>query len=221
MNPGVPDLVFDLDGTLIDSAPDLHAAVNKLLGADRRRLLDYAELVKMIGDGVPMLVRRAYEATGGVPDDFDAKVERYRALYGAALADRTTPFPGVAETLDRLQRTGHRMAVCTNKPRDPTLQILEALGLARYFAAVAGGDSLPVRKPDGGHLTGTLQMMGSRPEDAVMIGDSRNDVMVARNAGVAVIVVSYGYRREPVEELGADIVVDRFAEIPDALARLA
>lgn len=215
------DLVFDLDGTLIDSAPDLHAAVNRLLGAEGRRLLDYAELVRMVGDGVPVLVRRAYEATGGVPQDIDDKVERYHALYGAALADRTVPFPGVVETLEALQAAGHRMAVCTNKPHRATVEILEALGLAGFFSTVAGGDSLPVRKPDAGHLLGTLNMLGAKPGRAVMIGDSRNDVAVARNAGVPVIAVSYGYRREPVEELGADIVIDSFAEIPAALARLS
>lgn len=220
MNRPPYDLVFDLDGTLIDSAPDLHAAVNRLLGPDGRRLLDYAELVRMVGDGVPVLVRRAYEATGGIPEDIDEKIERYHALYGAALADLTAPFPGVVETLEALQAAGHRMAVCTNKPHRATTEILETLGLRGFFAAVAGGDSLPVRKPDPGHLLGTLDMLGAGPDRAVMIGDSRNDVAVAHAAGVPAIAVSYGYRREPVEELGADVVVDRFEDVPRALGRL-
>ena len=214
------DLVFDLDGTLIDSAPDLHAAVNRLLASEGRRPLEYSELVRMVGDGVPALVRRAYEATGGLPEDIEDRVERYRALYGAALADRTAPYPGVVETLQSLRSTGHRMAVCTNKPEGPTVEILEALGLLGFISVVAGGDSLPVRKPDPGHLLGTLERLGSSPDRAVMIGDSRNDVAVARAAGVPVIAVSYGYRREPVEELGADVVVDSFGEIPAALRRL-
>lgn len=219
---GTPEaLVFDLDGTLIDSAPDLHACVNQLLESEGRRLLDLPELVRMVGDGVPMLVRRAYEATGGMPDDFEARVERYRALYGAALADKTAPYPGVVETLERLRGGGHRMAVCTNKPYDPTMAILEALGLARFFTAVAGGDSLPVRKPDPGHLLGTLEMLGSGPDRAVMIGDSLNDIQVAVEAGVRSIAVSYGYRKQPVDELGADIVIDSFADIPLALERLS
>ena len=215
-----PELVFDLDGTLIDSVPDLHACVNKLLEAESRRLLDIPELTRMVGDGVPALVRRAFEATGGVPDNLEDCVARYLALYGAALADKTMPYPGVVETLALLQDAGHRMAVCTNKPYGPTTEILGALGLAPFFSAVAGGDSLPVRKPDAGPLLGLLDMLGSAPDRAVMIGDSLNDIQVAINAGVRSIAVSYGYRKQPVEELGADIVIDSFADIPEALGRL-
>lgn len=214
------DLVFDLDGTLIDSAPDLHACINRLLVSDRRRSLSLDELVGMVGDGVPALVRRAYEATGGIPDDIENRITHYRALYGDALADRSVPYPGVAETLAQLSETGHRMAVCTNKPFAPTMQILNAFGLARFFGAVAGGDTLPVRKPDPGHLLGLLELLGSSPEHAVMIGDSHNDIQVAIDAGVRSIAVSYGYRKQPVEELGADMIVDRFADIPQAIARL-
>jgi phosphoglycolate phosphatase len=221
MTESPPELVFDLDGTLIDSVPDLHACINRLLDSEGRRLLELPELTRMVGDGVPALVRRAYEATGGVPDDFEDCVRRYLGLYGAALADRTVPYPGVMDTLERLERAGHRMAVCTNKPQGPTMEILEALGLARFFAAVAGGDSLPVRKPDAGHLLGLLEMLDSGPDRAVMIGDSLNDIQVATNAGVRSIAVSYGYRKQPVEELGADIVVDSFSDIPEALAKLS
>lgn len=215
-----PDLVFDLDGTLVDSAPDLHAALNRLMETLGRRGLDLSEVILMIGDGVPMLVRRGLQATGGVPDDYDGILERYQAIYGAAVADLTAPFPGVVETLGALQRAGHRMAVCTNKPEAASHAVLEALDLAGFFSAVAGGDSLPVRKPDAGHLLGTLEMLGSAPGRAVMIGDSHNDIQVALNARVRSIAVSYGYRRQPVEELGADIVIDNFADVPAALRRL-
>ena len=221
MTESPPELVFDLDGTLIDSVPDLHACINRLLDSEGRRLLEIPELTRMVGDGVPVLVRRAYEATGGLPDNLEDRVRRYLVLYGAALADKTVPYPGVLETLELLRRAGHRMAVCTNKPYGPTMEILGALGLAQYFSAVAGGDSLPVRKPDAGHLLGLLEMLGSGPDRAVMIGDSRNDIQVAVNAGVRSIAVSYGYRRQPVEELGADIVVDSFSDIPEALAKLS
>ncbi|MCK5621039.1 MAG: phosphoglycolate phosphatase [Alphaproteobacteria bacterium] len=220
MTNNPPDLVFDLDGTLIDSAPDLHAALNRLMETQGRRMLVLSEVIPMIGDGVPMLVRRALEATGGVPGDYDEILARYHVIYGSAVADLTTIFPGVAETLETLHRAGHRMGICTNKPEAATHAVLEALDLARYFSAVAGGDSLAVRKPDAGHLLGTLDMLGSAPERAVMIGDSHNDIQVAINAAVRSIAVSYGYRRAPVEELGADIVVDNFADIPAALARL-
>ena len=220
MTDNPPDLVFDLDGTLIDSAPDLHAALNRLMATLDRRMLDLSEVIPMIGDGVPMLVTRALEATGGVPGDYDDILKRYHVIYGSAVADLTTIFPGVPETLAALQQAGHRMGVCTNKPEAATHAVLAALGLAGYFSAVAGGDSLPVRKPDAGHLLGTLDMLGSAPERAVMIGDSHNDIQVAINAKVRSIAVSYGYRRQPVEELGADIIVETFADIPGALARL-
>ncbi|UCH75846.1 MAG: phosphoglycolate phosphatase [Rhodospirillales bacterium] len=221
MMAGPLDLVFDLDGTLIDSAPDLHACLNRLLGREGRRRLELAEVVTMVGDGVPALVRRAYEATGGLPDNIDECIETYRGLYGDALADRTAPYPGVLETLALLSEAGHRMGVCTNKPHAPTLAILHALGMARFFDTVAGGDTLPVRKPDAGHLLGLLEMLGSQPDRAVMIGDSHNDIQVAINAGVRSIAVSYGYRKQPVETLGADLIVDRFSDIPEALTKLS
>lgn len=220
MTENPPDLVFDLDGTLIDSAPDLHAALNRLMETQGRRLLDLSQVIAMIGDGVSMLVRRAFEATGGVPGDFDEQLKRYHAIYGAAVARLTAPYPGVMETLTSLHEAGHRMAICTNKPEQATHAVLEALGLARFFSAVAGGDSLPVRKPDAGHLLGTLAMLDSRPQRAIMIGDSHNDILVAINARVRSIAVSYGYRHQPVEELGADIVIDSFSEVPEALGRL-
>jgi len=220
MKTGPYDLVFDLDGTLIDSAPDLHACLNRLLASERRRNLSLEEVVGMVGDGVPALVRRAYEATGGVPDDIEERIDRYRGIYGDALADKSAPYPGVVETLARLVDAGHRMAVCTNKPFAPTMKILDAFGLSRFFRSVAGGDTLPVRKPDAGHLLGLLKMLDSSPDRAVMIGDSGNDIQVAINAGVRSVAVSYGYRKQPVEELGADAVIDRIEELPDALQRL-
>ena len=217
----LPDLIFDLDGTLIDSAPDLHAALNRLMETLDRRELALSEVIPMIGDGVPVLVQRALDATGGIPGDYDEILKRYHGIYGSAVADLTTIFPGVEETLATLQDAGHRMGVCTNKPEAATHAVLKALNLARYFTAVAGGDSLPVRKPDAGHLLGTLNMLdGASPDRAVMIGDSHNDIQVAINAHVRSIAVSYGYRRAPVEELGADIIVDKFADIPEALTRL-
>ena len=221
MTNHLPDLIFDLDGTLIDSAPDLHAALNRLMETLDRRELALSEVIPMIGDGVPMLVQRALEATGGLPGDHDAILKRYHGIYGSAVADLTTIYPGVEETLGALHRAGHRMGICTNKPEAATHAVLNALNLARYFSAVAGGDSLAVRKPDAGHLLGALNMLdGATPDRAVMIGDSHNDIQVAVNAKVRSIAVSYGYRRHPVEELGADIVIDNFADIPGALARL-
>jgi len=220
MNTRPATLVFDLDGTLIHSAPDLHAALNRVLGEAGRDAVTLDQVTRMIGDGVPTLVQRGFDATGGPPDDPRPWLERFHVLYGRDSATLTTLYPGVMDTLEALATAGHRMAICTNKPIEPTRAVLRSFGLARFFAAIAGGDSLPVRKPSPGHLLGTLAMMDTGPERAVMIGDSPNDVATALNAGIPVIAVAYGYRRIPAEDLGADILIENFADVPDAIARL-
>ena len=134
---------------------------------------------------------------------------------------RSRPYPGVAKTLSELRSAGLRLAVCTNKPAAPSEALLASLGLAEFFSAVVGGDSLAVRKPDGRHLLATLARLGVAAGRAVMVGDSANDVAVARDAGVAVIVVSYGYGNTAARSLGADAVIDGFADLGRALERLA
>lgn len=220
MNASPATLVFDLDGTLIHSAPDLHAALNRVLGEAGRGAVTLDRVTRMIGDGVAVLVERGFEATGGPPDDPRAWLERFHALYGENSATLTTLYPGVMDTLASLHEAGHRMAICTNKPIEATRAVLRAFDLARFFAAVAGGDSLPTRKPSPGHLLGALAMMDAGPEGAVMIGDSPNDVATALNGAIPVIAVAYGYRRIPAEALGADILIENFSELPDAIARL-
>ncbi|MDA0664175.1 MAG: phosphoglycolate phosphatase [Proteobacteria bacterium] len=213
-------LVFDLDGTLVHSAPDLHAALNLTLADAGRPAVTLDQVTRMIGDGVAMLVSRGFEASGGPSPDPDGALDWFSTYYGRDASTLTTLYPGVRETLDRLRDSGHRMAVCTNKPAKPAMAVLEAFGLTEYFAAVAGGDTFPVRKPSPGHLLGTLAMMQSDPEHAVMVGDSPSDVQVALNAAVPVIAVAYGYRRIPAEDMGADILIDTFDQIPDALLKL-
>ncbi len=220
MNTGPATLVFDLDGTLIHSAPDLHAALNRMLGEAGRDAVTLDQVTRMIGDGVPALVSRGFEATGGPPDDPEAWLDRFHVLYGEDSATLTTLYPGVMDTLESLRAAGHRMAICTNKPIEATRAILQSFDLARFFAAVAGGDSLPVRKPSPGHLLGVLAMMDAGPEGAVMIGDSPADVATALNAAIPVIAVAYGYRRVAAEELGADVLIEQFAGVPGAIARL-
>jgi phosphoglycolate phosphatase len=213
-------LVFDLDGTLVDSAPDLHAALNRMLRDFGRDDVTLQQVTQMIGDGVAVLVERGFAATGGPADEPDAALARFRDYYSRDPSTLTTLFPGVIETLDGLRDAGYQMAVCTNKPADPARVVLEAFGLADYFTAVSGGDTFPMRKPSPGHLLGTLAMMDADPSGAVMVGDSPNDVHVALNAAIPVIAVSYGYRRVPAEEMGADVLIHRFADIPGALRRL-
>ncbi|NKB57284.1 MAG: phosphoglycolate phosphatase [Alphaproteobacteria bacterium] len=220
MNSPPRTLVFDLDGTLIHSAPDLAAALNLVLEEAGRDTVTLHQVTQMIGDGIAVLVERGFAATGGPADDQTARLDRFHHHYGKATADLTELYPGVLETLQALAAAGHRMALCTNKPAQATASVLEAFGLARFFEAVAGGDTFAVRKPSPGHLLGTLQMMDADPEHAVMIGDSPNDVQVALNAAIPAIAVSYGYRRVPAEEMGADILIDHFHEVPAALQQL-
>lgn len=215
MRLGRSALVFDLDGTLVDSAPDLHRSLNAVLAEAGRRPVALDDIRAMVGDGAAKLVEQGFADTGSPidPSALPALVGRFLHHYATGHHALTAPFPGVVETLTALYNQGVRLGVCTNKPYAPTMEILDNLGLTALFDAISGGDSLPVRKPDPGHLLGTLDLMGARVQDAAMIGDSYNDVAVARAAGVPVIVVAYGYSRTPPQQLGADIVVTAFSEI--------
>lgn len=217
-----PVLLCDLDGTLIDSVPDLTAAVGRLLAEMGRAPLPEDAVRRMVGDGVPKLIERALAASGGAPEPaaLDGIVARYLPIYESMMTARTRPYPGVAETLGALKAEGWRLAVCTNKPEGPSRGILAALGLAPLFEAVAGGDTFAVRKPDPGHVLGLLAAMAARPESAVMLGDGANDVRVARAAGLPVVAVASGYGPVPVEELDPDVVIAEIAELPGALDRL-
>lgn len=215
-------LLLDFDGTLVDSAPDLAAALNRVLAEQGRSSLGLAEVKAMIGDGVAKLVERGLAATGPRPpdDELASHVVRFLEIYGAAASIETRPYPGVVETLQSLKAEGWRLAVCTNKAAALTEQILADLDMAGLFEAVVGGDSLPVRKPHGGHLLGTLARLPDAPATAVMVGDSRNDLLSARDAGLPVVLVTYGYEAS-ARSLGADRVIDSFAELPAALSGLA
>ncbi len=214
-------LVFDLDGTLIDSAPDIAAALNALLAELALPPLPVTDVKRMIGDGIAVLVERAVAANGSKVDFSEDLVGRFRGHYYARLTEETRPFPGVAETLERLQAAGWRMAVCTNKLAAPAQRILKALGLDGYFGALAGGDSYATKKPAAEPLLGVLESLGAARSEALMVGDSPADVKAARNAGLPVVAVSYGYRRVAADALGADILIDEFTALPDAIARLS
>lgn len=215
MSRGRNVLIFDLDGTLVDSAPDLHRSLNAVLAEVGRRGVMLEDIRAMVGDGAARLVERGFAETGEPVDaaSMPALIQSFLRHYAAGEHALTHPFPGVADTLATLRAEGRRLGVCTNKPYGPTMEILDRLGWADLFDAVTGGDSLPVRKPDPGHLLGTLNIIGATVADAVMIGDSHNDVAVARALGVPALVVTYGYSRVPVQELGADAIFDAFDEI--------
>ena len=183
--------VFDLDGTLVDSAPDLHAALDRLMATKRLPGFARAEVVAMIGDGVRVLLERAYAARGITLDE--AGLQHFMTDYEANAAVLTRAFDGIPELLGGLRDAGWRLAVCTNKPEGAARVLLSGLGLDGHFSALGGGDSFPMRKPDPGHLRATLAAAGAAPEDAVMIGDHRNDIEAARGAGVRAIFAGWGY----------------------------
>ncbi len=213
-------IVFDLDGTLVDSSPDIAGAVNEVLAGSGRRTLTLSEVRGMVGDGTSALVMRAFAAADGGVEPAGTglanQVERFRAVYEARATRETRPYPGAVETVRALDGAGYRMALCTNKPDRPARAILEAFGLASCFRVVVGGETAPARKPDPRHLVAVLDRLGAGPEDAVMVGDGPNDVMVARALSVPVVLVSFGFARS-ADGLSGDAVIDRFADLPNAL----
>jgi len=215
------NVVFDLDGTLADSLPDLRTAVNAVLDGAGRRSIRLDETRRFVGRGSRELLRAAFEATGGPPADLDAVMDDWLTAYLSTVAAETRLFPGAREALDRLRDTGHGLALCTNKPEAPTRVLIEALGIADHFgAAVVGGDTLPVRKPDPAPLREALARIGGPHRPAVLVGDSITDAQTARNADIAFVAVPWGYRDRSVEELGADAVLASFEELPAVVRTL-
>ena len=213
-------LAFDLDGTLVDSVPDLTNSLNLVLQEHGYPPLTRDEVAPMVGDGVPALVARAFAARGGPAEEATEALPRYIAIYEANATNETRPYPGVVETLQQLRRCGYRTAVCTNKLQQATIAVLQGLGLAGLFDALAGGDRYPVRKPDPGHLTSLVRELGGSVERTAMIGDSENDAAAAHAASVPLVLMRYGYARAAVETLGAAAILDRFEELPRVLERL-
>ena len=213
-------LAFDLDGTLVDSVPDLTNSLNLVLHEHGYPPLTRDDVAPMVGDGVPALVARAFTARGGPVEEATEALPRYIAIYEANATNETRPYPGVIETLRHLRQSGYRTAICTNKLQQATIKVLQGLGLADLFDALAGGDRYPVRKPDPGHLTGLVRELGGAVERTAMIGDSENDAAAAHAAAVPLVLMRYGYARAALETLGAAAVLDRFDELPQALERL-
>ncbi len=216
-------IVFDLDGTLVDSLPDMLRAMNAFLARLGRPDVTLEDVKGWVGDGAKELVRRGLEASGGIPDQPLADlVRQYIDCYRGNAAHDTKPYPGVMETLHRLKQAGHRLAVCTNKPQALSDEVIEGLGMTGLFEAVIGGDAVPAKKPDAGHLRAALEAMGAYRAGeelrAVMVGDSINDVLAARGVGIPVVAVSFGYGRIEPRNLGADVLIDNFADLPKAAA---
>jgi len=213
-------LLFDLDGTLVDTLPDLTNAVNEALRERGYAPLLPQEVRPMIGDGMAMLLARGFAARGGARTEADAMQQRFLQIYEGVATANSHPYPGVAETLAALRERGYRTAVATNKPQRATEEVLQGVGLDALFDDVAGGDRYPYRKPDPRHLLFLIDEIGGDPRRAVMIGDSENDAAAARAAGLKLVLMRYGYARIDPAELGADRLLDHFDELPRALEAL-
>ena len=218
--PRLPDpvgLIFDLDGTLIDSAPDIHATANKVLGAEGLAPFAFETVKGFIGNGVGVLVARLLMSRGlpGSGPDHARLVAAFINTYEEAV-DLTTLYPNVLQALDALSGAGHPMAICTNKPARPALAVLRHFGLERYFPVIIGGDTLAQRKPDAAPLLHARAALGC--PDVLFIGDSEVDAETAAAARVAFVLFTEGYRKTAPEALGASAVFDDFAALP-ALVR--
>ena len=221
-----PTLIFDLDGTLADTSPDLLGATNAVLAARGRPRLNLDHLRHMVGFGAVALITQAMEASGApvTEGDLPPLIEIFLNHYRGHIADGTRLFPQVAETLAALKQQGARLGILTNKPQELTDLLLPRLGLEQLFSAVYRAGRKPYTKPDPrifhdvvAELSGT-GVAGGGP--SVMIGDSITDLTTARAAGATCILMSYGFTPVPARELGADLVLDEFRQLPDALRAL-
>jgi phosphoglycolate phosphatase len=215
-------LVFDLDGTLADTAADLTATLNVILAREGLPAVPLADARKLIGAGARTLIQRGFAAAGR-----DLAPERLQRLYGDFIAryddhiaDETRLFPGVEAALDRFEAAGFVFAVCTNKLENSSRLLLTALGLADRFRAICGQDTFKIAKPDRRIFDETVARAGGDPRHAIMIGDSATDIETARAAGAPVVAVDFGYTDQPIESFRPDRVISHFDELWQAVAAL-
>jgi len=212
-------IVFDLDGTLVDTAPDLVATLNHVLVRAGLRPVAYGAGRKMVGGGARLMIERALKAIGQEwpTTQVDRLMRDFIDHYAAHIAVQSKPFAGSETILDQLADSGHRLAVCTNKLEWLSIQLLDQLGLSNRFAAICGPDTFGSPKPDPKILLGTIERAGGSRERSVMIGDSITDVATARAAAIPVVIVDFGYSDIPVRDLGADRLISAFADLPAAV----
>jgi len=217
-----PIIVFDLDGTLVDTAPDLVATLNLIFEREGLPAVPYDEARKLIGGGARAMIVRGLEADRRTvtPERLDELFRDFVAHYTEHVADLSRPFPGVGEALDALSASGHHFAVCTNKFERQSLLLLDALKLSDRFKAICGQDTFGVAKPDPEMLRRTILAAGGDPASAIMIGDSETDVLTARAAGLPVIAVDFGYSERPVAEYAPDRLISHFSQLPQEIAGL-
>jgi phosphoglycolate phosphatase len=208
-------VIFDLDGTLIDSLPDVLGALNPVLEGAGRRPVTIDEGKLMVGGGAEPLIERAFDITGDAvaQEDVQSYVDAFGVNYQAVPARHTTIFDGVIPALEDLATRGYQLGICTNKPHTSAHTVLKALGLDRHFASCIGKAARPFHKPDRRHYDAVAEELGVAPENSLYIGDSETDVETARNAGVPIILVPFGYSRKPAADLGGDRLIAHFSEL--------
>ncbi|MEZ6022301.1 MAG: phosphoglycolate phosphatase [Hyphomonadaceae bacterium] len=215
-------IVFDLDGTLVDTAPDLVRALNETLDLEGLPHARLDQVRHMVGQGARILIERATAVSGVsfAPARLDQLTQAFVEFYRADIARHSTPFPGVVDALDTLAALGAKFAVCTNKRTDLSQQLLHALQLSERFSAIVGADAVAQRKPHPDHYRAAVTRAGGVVRRSVMVGDTAADVGAARGAGAPVAVVTFGYCDDGAEKLGADVLLDRFSELAPACRRL-
>jgi phosphoglycolate phosphatase len=216
-------VVFDLDGTLVETAPDLIEALNVLFAREQRQPLDYAHARNLIGGGARKMIEAGLKLQGHTaePGDVDRMFRVFVDYYSAHVADRSQPFPGLDAALDTLKAQGCRFAVCTNKLEDLSRQLLQALRLTHRFDAICGPDTFRIQKPDPDFLIRTIEAANGHPRQAVMVGDSGTDIATARAAGIPIVAVDFGYSETPVAELKPDRLISHFDQLAAAVMELA
>ncbi len=208
-------LIFDLDGTLVDTAPDLAAATNHVLASEGRRAVTMDEIRTMVGRGARRMIERGFAATGEplAPERMEPLFERFLAHYSAHIADESRLFPGVADLIARCRAAEIAMAVCTNKPEALSARVIEAVGLSADLPVIVGPDTIGIAKPDPAPYLEACWRLGLEAGETLMIGDSETDVATARAAEVPIIAVSFGYTDRPVASFSPDHIVDHFDEV--------
>ena len=215
-------IVFDLDGTLIDTAPDLVDTLNVVFAREGLPPVPYDTARNLIGGGARAMIARGIAAEGRVfePAKLEQMFVDFIAHYTTNIARRSRPFPGLIDALDALAGSGYRFAVCTNKLERLSVLLLEELKIASRFEAICGQDTFGIQKPDPEVLRRTIAAAGGSPQRAIMIGDSATDIHTARAAGIPVIAVDFGYSERPVAEFGPDRIISHFAQLPASVAAI-
>lgn len=216
-------VIFDLDGTLLDTAPDLASALNEVLKEEGYLPLSLSAVRSMVGKGAVEMIKRGLAESGQAPSEAYLRGDlrqRFLKHYQNCYLDGTKPFPAVVDTLGKLKEEGHPMAVCTNKSYENSVAILNGLDLGKYFLGIIGGDTLQTAKPDPAPVDAAIALTKGLQSSAIMVGDSITDVTAAHAAGIPVIVVSFGYTDIEPHNLGADSVIDHFDELIPTLTKI-